>query len=90
MFHFVALCSLHWLRVIVCVVGISEDRKRSASAPTLGIVPCMPAFAGSVLQAELMLALGICDLLKASWQQSENVVLYSTVFLPLSAKGDSL
>jgi hypothetical protein len=27
------------LRVIVCVVGISEDRKRSASAPSLGIVP---------------------------------------------------
>lgn len=27
------------LRVIVCVVGISEDRKRSASAPTLGTVP---------------------------------------------------
>lgn len=66
MFHFVALCSLHWLHVIVCVVGISEDRKRSASAPTLGIVPCMPAFASSVLQAELMLALGVCHLSKAS------------------------
>lgn len=33
------------LRVIVCVVGTSEDRKRSASAPTLGIVPRMPACA---------------------------------------------
>lgn len=37
---FCHLCVLSiGLRVIVCVVGISEDRKRSASAPTLGIVP---------------------------------------------------
>lgn len=40
MFHFVTPCVLSFgLRVIVCIVGISEDRKRSASAPTLGIVP---------------------------------------------------
>lgn len=36
----VSLCvfSLLVLRVVMCVVWISEDRSRSASAPTLGIV----------------------------------------------------
>lgn len=48
------------LRVIVCIVGISEDRNRSASAPTLGIVPraCQP-FASAVLRNILTLALAV-------------------------------